>query len=217
MRAAAPGLRAPRAWPSGCSSAASGGDSSRTPSGSQLARGRAELAGPVRRRHSRQASPDLLPDGWDAAAERAGAGVRYRLTLVIRSRGGDRRRRRDAGRGRGRRLPRRPSRGTLPRLPGLAAGAEAPGRDHERPRALPGLHGIQPVDHVPFWSWGGWPETIERWKKEGYDPDKGDPANAVTGSVSSSATGSSRIRRSSTRCSRRTRSTSSTSTTKASS
>ena len=38
----------------------------------------------------------------------------------------------------------------------------------------------KPVDHVPFWSWGGWPETIERWKKEGYDPAKGDPAE-VTG------------------------------------
>lgn len=30
----------------------------------------------------------------------------------------------------------------------------------------------QPVDRMPFWSWGGWPETIERWKKEGYDPEK---------------------------------------------
>ena len=29
-----------------------------------------------------------------------------------------------------------------------------------------------PVDHAPFWNWGGWPETIERWKKEGYDPEK---------------------------------------------
>lgn len=27
----------------------------------------------------------------------------------------------------------------------------------------------EPVDHTPFWSWGGWPETIERWEKEGYD------------------------------------------------
>ena len=27
----------------------------------------------------------------------------------------------------------------------------------------------EPVDHAPFWSWGGWPETIERWKKEGYN------------------------------------------------
>jgi len=30
----------------------------------------------------------------------------------------------------------------------------------------------QPVDRVPFWDIGGaWPETIERWKLEGYDPD----------------------------------------------
>lgn len=26
------------------------------------------------------------------------------------------------------------------------------------------------VDHVPFWVWGGWPETIERWIAEGYKP-----------------------------------------------
>jgi len=26
------------------------------------------------------------------------------------------------------------------------------------------------VDRAPFWSWWGWPETIERWKREGYDP-----------------------------------------------
>jgi uroporphyrinogen-III decarboxylase len=37
----------------------------------------------------------------------------------------------------------------------------------------------QPVDHVPFWSWGGWPETIQRWGQEGYDPAKGDPATAI--------------------------------------
>lgn len=30
----------------------------------------------------------------------------------------------------------------------------------------------RPVDHHPFWGSGGWPETVERWKKEGYDPDK---------------------------------------------
>ncbi|HEY64370.1 MAG TPA: hypothetical protein G4O02_07330 [Caldilineae bacterium] len=30
----------------------------------------------------------------------------------------------------------------------------------------------QPVDHAPFWAWGGWPETIERWKREGYDPER---------------------------------------------
>lgn len=37
----------------------------------------------------------------------------------------------------------------------------------------------KPVDHVPFWSWGGWPETIERWKKEGYAPANGDPADKI--------------------------------------
>ena len=36
----------------------------------------------------------------------------------------------------------------------------------------------RPVDRVPFWDWWGWPETIERWKKEGYDPDRDKP-NAV--------------------------------------
>jgi hypothetical protein len=35
----------------------------------------------------------------------------------------------------------------------------------------------KPVDHVPFWSGGGWPETVERWKKEGYDPEKHNPAD----------------------------------------
>ena len=33
----------------------------------------------------------------------------------------------------------------------------------------------QPVDCVPFWSWGGWPETIERWRHEGYNPEAFDP------------------------------------------
>lgn len=28
----------------------------------------------------------------------------------------------------------------------------------------------QPVDHTPYWAWGGWPETYQRWEKEGYDP-----------------------------------------------
>lgn len=37
----------------------------------------------------------------------------------------------------------------------------------------------QPVDRTPFWSWGGWPETVERWKKEGYDPAKGIPEEAL--------------------------------------
>lgn len=31
------------------------------------------------------------------------------------------------------------------------------------------------VDRAPFWSWGAWPETIERWKREGYDPQQFDP------------------------------------------
>jgi len=31
------------------------------------------------------------------------------------------------------------------------------------------------VDRVPFWSWGGWPETVERWKKEGYNPSQFEP------------------------------------------
>src|SRR5450830_1366567 len=35
----------------------------------------------------------------------------------------------------------------------------------------------QPVDHTPFWSWGGWEETIERWQKEGYDPKRTEPAD----------------------------------------
>src|SRR5690554_5744000 len=29
----------------------------------------------------------------------------------------------------------------------------------------------EPVDHVPVVCSGGWPETIERWKAEGWDPD----------------------------------------------
>jgi len=37
----------------------------------------------------------------------------------------------------------------------------------------------RPVDHAPFWSWGGWPETIERWKSEGYDPGRFDPDAAA--------------------------------------
>ena len=39
----------------------------------------------------------------------------------------------------------------------------------------------QPVDHCPFWSWGGWPETVDRWKREGFESHKNDPA-AVTDS-----------------------------------
>ncbi len=30
------------------------------------------------------------------------------------------------------------------------------------------------VDRIPFWGFGAWPETIDRWKGEGYDPDKYD-------------------------------------------
>jgi hypothetical protein len=26
------------------------------------------------------------------------------------------------------------------------------------------------VDHAPFWIWGPWPETLERWQKEGHRP-----------------------------------------------
>ena len=32
-----------------------------------------------------------------------------------------------------------------------------------------------PVDRTPFWAWGGWPETMERWEKEGFQPDRFDP------------------------------------------
>lgn len=28
----------------------------------------------------------------------------------------------------------------------------------------------EPVDRAPYWAWGGWPETMERWQREGYDP-----------------------------------------------
>ncbi|NCO95794.1 MAG: hypothetical protein COY42_30120 [Armatimonadetes bacterium CG_4_10_14_0_8_um_filter_66_14] len=28
----------------------------------------------------------------------------------------------------------------------------------------------EPVDRVPFRGWGAWPETLERWQREGYDP-----------------------------------------------
>ena len=30
----------------------------------------------------------------------------------------------------------------------------------------------KPVDRAPFWIWGPWPETAERWRREGYDPDR---------------------------------------------
>jgi hypothetical protein len=32
------------------------------------------------------------------------------------------------------------------------------------------------VDYAPFWDWGAWPETIERWQDEGFDPAKDNPA-----------------------------------------
>ena len=30
----------------------------------------------------------------------------------------------------------------------------------------------KPADRVPFWGFGAWPETVDRWIKEGYDPKK---------------------------------------------
>ena len=38
----------------------------------------------------------------------------------------------------------------------------------------------EPVDRVPFWAWGGWPETIERWKTEGYDPAVDNPESIAS-------------------------------------
>ncbi len=29
-------------------------------------------------------------------------------------------------------------------------------------------------DRTPFWFWGAWPETLERWQREGFDPDSFD-------------------------------------------
>ena len=37
------------------------------------------------------------------------------------------------------------------------------------------------VDFHPFWNWGGWPETIQRWQQEGYDPARHEPADIVEG------------------------------------
>ena len=37
----------------------------------------------------------------------------------------------------------------------------------------------QPVDRAPFRVFGEWPETIQRWKQEGYDPQRFDPAAAA--------------------------------------
>jgi uroporphyrinogen decarboxylase len=39
----------------------------------------------------------------------------------------------------------------------------------------------RPVDRTPFWDWGAWPETIERWKGEGYLPGVNDPARLADG------------------------------------
>ncbi|MCL2159636.1 MAG: hypothetical protein FWH48_10580 [Oscillospiraceae bacterium] len=30
----------------------------------------------------------------------------------------------------------------------------------------------KPVDRVPLWNFGAWPETLQRWQNEGYDPKK---------------------------------------------
>lgn len=46
---------------------------------------------------------------------------------------------------------------------------------NERERFLACME-YQPVDRAPFWNWGAWPETVERWRREGYDPDQYDPA-----------------------------------------
>ena len=39
----------------------------------------------------------------------------------------------------------------------------------------------EPVDRTPFWDWGAWPETLERWYQEGYDPTKENPAQLADG------------------------------------
>ena len=39
----------------------------------------------------------------------------------------------------------------------------------------------EPVDRTPFWDWGGWPETVERWQREGYQPGVNDPALLADG------------------------------------
>ena len=39
----------------------------------------------------------------------------------------------------------------------------------------------RPVDHTPFWDWGAWPETIERWRSEGCDPEGQVPAAMADG------------------------------------
>lgn len=37
----------------------------------------------------------------------------------------------------------------------------------------------EPVDRVPFWDWGAWPETKARWVKEGYNADTDFPASVA--------------------------------------
>ena len=32
-----------------------------------------------------------------------------------------------------------------------------------------------PVDYPPFWAWGAWPETLARWRQEGFDPANNNP------------------------------------------
>jgi hypothetical protein len=34
----------------------------------------------------------------------------------------------------------------------------------------------QSVDHHPFWDWWAWPETEQRWRAEGFDPETCQPA-----------------------------------------
>ena len=45
----------------------------------------------------------------------------------------------------------------------------------ERERFLACME-YRPVDRTPFWDWGPWPETRERWVREGYDPQKFEPS-----------------------------------------
>ena len=43
---------------------------------------------------------------------------------------------------------------------------------NDRERFLAAMD-YQDVDHHPFWDSGAWPETLDRWKAEGYDPAQG--------------------------------------------
>jgi hypothetical protein len=40
-----------------------------------------------------------------------------------------------------------------------------------------------PMDRTPFWEWGGWPETLERWQAEGFDPSRDRPAVEPDGRI----------------------------------